>query len=202
MPDTSPDTVLHRINVYLASNGFALTDTHRAELTARVLGHQDAFAQQRYEKLAAVFLLLELHFDDIQADRHVTLKRTLEYMPLQEFSDRDEALLGALRLARIQKRPIVVLNGAFELQALEEEPSDGTTYSFYRTVGKVINCKPTMDNGDIAEDTDCVGVNIKRKKAAVAAAKHYVAGLPKGEPYSLVYVCNEDTGEIIWLSEV
>lgn len=202
MPDTSIDTVTSRLHAYLASQGVQLTPEQQAEVTARLNGHADVHAQRTYERRAATFLVLELHFDDITNDGYV-LSRTLEFMPHLETSDRTEALAFAQQCATERNRPFVVVNGAYEHQALKEEPrSNGEGFSVYQTLGQVFDRKPMKHSSAVAEDFTLLDAAYMQKMPAISFAKKMSARLMTeldGTP--LLYVCDQDTGEITWLFE-
>lgn len=200
MPNISIGTVVHRLRSFMAPQRRSLIEKPRTRIP--VVAPAQVLDQQEYERVTAYFMLLRLQLDDVNADGSITLKRSFDFSAIKEFGAREKAVLDARELAALRSHPYVVINGAFEPQSVAEEPDNlGRGLSIYRTNGQVFDRRPSKHDDSIAEDCTLLHSSFRRKLPAVGHAKKLFSALKcRGNEPPLVYVCDEDTREIIWTS--
>lgn len=199
----SPDEVCNRLFIFLAAKGVGLSKADQAEIEARVLGHRDAAARQRYERNARCFQVFELSLDDVQADGSLELKQTLARLPMDESSSRALARTMAEQAAALLARPCVVCDGNYENPEVHEPQGAAfEEYRIYRGMGDVpetLGAKfdSALGQHSMHHGTACTAVG------AVADAARLMADLLQVSPSDettrhVVFVTQHATGDIVW----
>jgi hypothetical protein len=202
MPQTNPESVTFELVKYLAGEGFSITPAKRAEIEARVLGHQSAFSQSTYERRAQAHLVLELDLEDCAGAffGSITLNKTLARMPFFEGSERAEAMSKASEFADKRGRPMVVVDGNYEGRELVD-PSTDVQYAAYRLNGEILDRDAKMlAAGAVSESFSLVDACINTLRHAAGTANHFFAQQPPegSARASGMVVVNQDTHEILY----
>lgn len=202
----SPDEVCHRLVMFLATKGVALSKADQAEIRARVLGHQNMAAQARYEQNTGRFQVFELELDDIDADGSVQPKATFSRLPLDESTSLSLARVMAQQAAALRGRPCLLCDANFENAEVVDEPpnADPEALVVYQALGELRDANSDKLDGSLAEDFT-FHTRHATVRGAVASGKRVMAGLLEEAPadetnHHLVLVANDVADVILWRS--
>lgn len=199
----SPDEVCHRLVMFLATKGVALSKSDQAEIRARVMGHENVAQQTRYEQNAARLQVFELSTEDIGADGTVTLKETLSCLPLEESTSMPLARVMAAQTAALRGQPVVLCDGNFQnVEVFDEQVVDSERLGVFQAYGVIHDVQAAELGPGMAEDFSMHSRH-GGVREAVAAAKRVLAGLLEEKPadetcHHLVVVASEVDGSIFW----
>lgn len=175
-PNNSPEIVTERILAYMAELGLAASAEVRAEVAARVAGHENVAEEKTRHALTSIFRVYRLNLDDVTADFTLQLTETFK-QPVSWVTESLEAAQAyASNRAKEFDSVFVVVNGAFELVGtFDEAPKEIEGYNVVSTLDTVKNLKPKTVSDTEASDFDLVDAELYTLRYAVARAKQNVA---------------------------
>lgn len=193
---------VQRITEYLAGRGFELTEQDKAEIHARVVGHESAEALQLSNERAKVFYAYRGDLHDFDTTGHFSGKATCAAPALCE-GPKDHVLRYAFLEAQASKFFVVVFDGNGKLCEMFDKSE--LPLIAYRTQGLLKN--PDAANRDeLAEDDTLVDAQMFSWTAvgrALAYARNNVAAdRPEPPGQALLYVLEDGNQKVLWRERI